>query len=64
MERIYYKLIKHHLENWEQTVFIEGAWQSGKTTLAKRLLQDYKAQQYLNYDNLNDRKLSPHHKWQ
>ena len=38
-------------------VFIEGARQSGKTTLAKRLIRDYKAQQYLNYDNLNDREI-------
>ena len=57
MERVYYKLIKHHLDNWNQMVFIEGARQSGKTTLAKRLLLDYKIKAYLNYDNLNDRQL-------
>lgn len=57
MERLYYKLIKHHLESWEQMVFIEGARQSGKTTLAKRLLADYTIKHYLNYDNLNDRQI-------
>ncbi len=57
MERIYYKLIKHHLDNWDQMVFIEGPRQSGKTTLAKRLLRDKTLKQYLNYDNLHDRQI-------
>lgn len=57
MERVYYQLIKHHLENWRQIVFIEGPRQAGKTTLAKRILQDYKTSYYLNYDNMNDREI-------
>ncbi len=36
-------------------IFIEGPRQAGKTTLAKKLMLDYKRHYYLNYDNLRDR---------
>ena len=57
MERLYYDLIKYHLDNWDQMVFIEGPRQSGKTTLAKRLMLNYKANYYFNHDNLKDREI-------
>ncbi len=39
MKRIYTSLILDHLKNWEQMVFIEGARQAGKTTIAKEILK-------------------------
>lgn len=57
MQRTYYNIIKHHLDNWDQMVFIEGPRQAGKTTLAKQLLSEYKINKYFNWDNLEDRRL-------
>ena len=57
MNRIYYNLIKHHLQHWDQMVFIEGARQVGKTTLAKQLAAGFKLTHYLNTDNIEDRAL-------
>ena len=34
MERIYESLIEHHLQEYDQMVFLAGARQVGKTTIA------------------------------
>ena len=57
MKRIYFDLIKYHLNNWDQMVFIEGPRQVGKTTLAKKLIAHSELNIYYNWDNLEDRKL-------
>lgn len=41
----------------EKMVFLGGARQVGKTTLAKLVLQSSKSSHYLNWDNLADRKI-------
>lgn len=55
MQRLYSKVILHHLTNWDQMVFIEGARQAGKTTIAKELMSHFEVSRYLNWDNLEDR---------
>ena len=57
MKRTYYNIIKYHLDNWDQMVFIEGPRQAGKTTLAKQLISEYKVNRYFNWDNIEDRRL-------
>lgn len=57
MKRIYTSLILDHLKNWEQIVFIEGARQTGKTTIAKEILKHFELTLYLNWDNVKDRTL-------
>ncbi|WP_341792385.1 ATP-binding protein [Rickettsia endosymbiont of Gonocerus acuteangulatus] len=48
MKRIYESVIKDHLQENRQMVFIEGARQVGKTTLAKKVIdKNY----YLNWDD-------------
>ncbi|XVN40815.1 MAG: AAA family ATPase [Rickettsia endosymbiont of Argas persicus] len=48
MKRIYESVIKNHLQENKQMVFIEGARQVGKTTLAKKIInKNY----YLNWDD-------------
>ena len=57
MKRVYTSLILDHLKNWDQMVFIEGARQAGKTTIAKEILQHFELTLYLNWDNVKDRTL-------
>ncbi|KJW02492.1 AAA domain protein [Rickettsia endosymbiont of Ixodes pacificus] len=38
MKRIYELVIKNHLQENRQMIFIEGARQVGKTTLAKKVI--------------------------
>jgi len=52
MKRIYSDVVKHHLSNYEQMVFLSGSRQVGKTTIAKFLENS----QYLNWDNIAERK--------
>ncbi len=53
IRRTYLEIIHHHIEHYEQMVFICGARQVGKTTLAKMLIQHER--NYLNWDNINHR---------
>jgi uncharacterized protein len=55
--RIYTKLIEEHLKNYNQMVFIVGPRQSGKTTTSQLLSQSVFETFYLNWDNLDHRKL-------
>lgn len=53
IRRTYLEIIKHHIKNYEQMIFICGARQVGKTTLAKMLIEHER--NYLNWDNINHR---------
>lgn len=57
VDRVYTKIIIDHLQNWEQMVFIEGARQAGKTTIAKQVIDEFDLSLYLNWDNIRDREL-------
>lgn len=57
MDRIYTQILKNHLQNDLQMIFLAGARQVGKTTLSKSIDQfgyDYK---YLNWDDQADKQL-------
>lgn len=55
MKRIYFKIIKEHLRNDRQMIFLSGPRQSGKTTIALMAESLTSRFVYLNWDNLNDR---------
>lgn len=57
MKRIYNSLIKRHFERYQQMIFLVGPRQAGKTTvslMAKELTTQFS---YLNWDNLDHRKI-------
>lgn len=54
MKRVYESVIKDHLQENKQMVFIEGARQVGKTTLARRVTEK---SYYLNWDEEKARKV-------
>ena len=54
MKRVYQELIKDHLNNLRQMIFLMGPRQVGKTTLSHKLA---KGGFYLNWDNPTDRLL-------
>ena len=52
VDRIYEKVIKKHFDDqMYEMVFLSGARQVGKTTIAKHILLQYEKRQYLNIDN-------------
>lgn len=54
MQRVYQDVVKEHLENFEQMVFLSGPRQSGKTTTARHIASGYNGM-YLNWDIVADR---------
>ncbi|MEL6607035.1 MAG: ATP-binding protein [Bacteroidota bacterium] len=54
MQRIYQEVIKRHLEEFQQMVFLSGPRQAGKTTIARNVVEDYNGL-YLNWDLVEDR---------
>lgn len=60
-ERIYTKYILSDLQ--KKMVFIGGPRQIGKTTLAKKILSNYSATAYLNWDNEIDKKVINANSW-
>lgn len=59
MKRLYYEVLKEHLEEHSQMIFLAGPRQVGKTTLVKELLKVKKNQDnciYLNWDIPKDRR--------
>lgn len=54
MQRIYQEVIKRHLKEFEQMVFLSGPRQAGKTTIARNVVEDYNGL-YLNWDIVEDR---------
>jgi uncharacterized protein len=57
MERIYQHIIRHHLKEYRQMVFLPGPRQVGKTTLSKACVMDQYQSIYLNWDNINHREI-------
>ncbi|MCC2624429.1 MAG: hypothetical protein K0R14_302 [Burkholderiales bacterium] len=53
LKRTYLEILLHHVQNYEQMIFICGARQAGKTTLAKMLITNER--NYLNWDNVKHR---------
>ncbi len=51
------------LKDLKKMVFITGPRQVGKTYLAKEVMKEFKAPQYLNYDNIDDRKIIMRRSW-
>jgi uncharacterized protein len=56
MQRIYESIIQNHLNLYDQMIFLTGPRQVGKTTLVKSLREEDN-HVYLNWDNLNDKKI-------
>ena len=57
MKRIYQELVRLHLANLRQMVFLMGPRQVGKTTLALSLLEQDVANCYFNWDRIDHRLL-------
>ncbi|MBN9564844.1 MAG: ATP-binding protein [Alphaproteobacteria bacterium] len=55
MKRFYDFVIKEHLRNYQQMIFLSGPRQVGKTTLAKDIKKEYEDFFYFNWDILADR---------
>jgi predicted AAA+ superfamily ATPase len=54
MQRVYQDVIKEHLNDFEQMVFLSGPRQVGKTTIARHIFEVYNGM-YLNWDLVADR---------
>lgn len=57
MKRAYQSIIREHLAQYRQMVFLSGPRQAGKTTLAIDCVKGQYSYQYLNWDNIKDREL-------
>jgi len=47
----------------QKMVLLAGPRQGGKTTLAKTIAKEFQSSVYLNYDNLEDRKIILEESW-
>lgn len=57
MQRIYQDMIMEHLRDCRQMVFLVGPRQAGKTTAALMIGEHFKNFYYLNWDNLDHRRI-------
>jgi len=57
MDRHYHRFLASSLIEHRQMVFVSGARQVGKTTLAKQIAQKFSAATYLNWDDLEHRQI-------
>jgi predicted AAA+ superfamily ATPase len=57
MDRVYSQLIEEHLKQYQQMLFLAGPRQVGKTTLSMATQSLTDSFNYLNWDNLDHRKL-------
>lgn len=57
MRRIYLSAVEDHFANSTQALFLSGPRQVGKTTIAKDFLKESESSLYLNWDNLDDRRV-------
>ena len=55
MKRIYDTLVRYHLKNYRQMIFLAGPRQVGKTTVGKNLKSCAEHFYYFNWDNQDDR---------
>ncbi|GAI92668.1 unnamed protein product, partial [marine sediment metagenome] len=57
IKRIYTSLIKEHFKNHKQMIFLSGPRQAGKTTVSLMAKEFTSQFSYLNWDNLDHRKI-------
>ena len=57
IKRIYTSVIKRHLENYQQMIFLSGPRQAGKTTVSLMASEFTGRFSHLNWDNLDHRKI-------
>jgi len=57
IRRIYTSIIKKHLENYQQMIFLSGPRQAGKTTVSLMVKEFTSRFSYLNWDNIDHRKI-------
>lgn len=57
MKIIYDFLLEEHIDKYEQMAFLAGSRQVGKTTIARNLASKSKYSNYLNWNNLDNRKV-------
>ena len=57
MKRVYTSIIKEHFERHQQMIFLTGPRQSGKTTVSLMAKEFSNQFSYLNWDNLDHRKI-------
>lgn len=57
MKRVYLILIEHHLEKYQQMVFLAGPRQVGKTTISQMIQGNSNSSHYLNWDVKEHRQL-------
>lgn len=57
MKRNYENVFLAHLADYRQMVFVMGPRQSGKTTVAQKIVEQKKSSQYFSWDNTDDRDL-------
>lgn len=57
MKRLYTEIVEHHFATNRQALFLSGPRQVGKTTIAREYLKTRPRSLYLNWDNLDHRKL-------
>ncbi len=57
MKRIYSSIIGEHLKHYQQMIFLVGPRQAGKTTLSLMMKEQAHRLTYLNWDNLDHRKI-------
>ncbi len=57
MKRIYLSVIREHLRNYQQMIFLVGPRQAGKTTVSLMAGEFTDRFSYLNWDNLDHRKI-------
>jgi len=55
MERIYQTLLAAHFKKHHECIFLSGARQVGKTTIAQQLQSQFQLSHYINWDNFIDR---------
>lgn len=57
MDRVYTEIIQHHIEKYQQMVFLAGPRQVGKTTISTIIQKRMSAAHYLNWDVQEHRQL-------
>jgi predicted AAA+ superfamily ATPase len=57
MKRIYHELLRTHLKEFRQMIFLMGPRQVGKTTLSREAAREWPKHSYYNWDNRSERLL-------
>lgn len=60
MQRLYTNIVRNHLQQHNQMIWLGGARQVGKTTVSQSIIAEQKTAYYLNWDNLDHQTLILH----